>query len=115
MISWSCRLWPKSRRFLQTLNFHMLKSCERRLFLPQTVIPNQFDCNLVHVQLRGHLLSIRLHNSKRRNALNLPMYARLSEVLQFAQANQQVHAVIVSGNGKAYCSGNDLSKHFFLL
>jgi enoyl-CoA hydratase/carnithine racemase len=55
---------------------------------------------------------VRLHRPEKRNAVTFAMYESLSAVLEDAQADSSVRAVLLSGEGAGFCAGNDL--HDFL-
>ena len=59
-------------------------------------------------QQHGSILKIALNRPEAYNALNLDMMKGLSEVLSFAANEPRVLAVILTGTGKAFCSGGDL-------
>lgn len=56
----------------------------------------------------GSALVIRIVNPKRKNALNVDLYAELSAGLEFADKNDEIKSVILTGDEKFFCSGHDL-------
>jgi 2-(1,2-epoxy-1,2-dihydrophenyl)acetyl-CoA isomerase len=59
-------------------------------------------------QLHGNILEIALNRPDVYNALNLDMMKRLSEALSFAAADDSIKGIVLTGKGKAFCSGGDL-------
>ncbi|HEY3296377.1 MAG TPA: enoyl-CoA hydratase-related protein [bacterium] len=58
----------------------------------------------------GAVLTITLNRPDRYNALTEQMHKELSAALKEAAADQGVRAVILTGAGKAFCSGQDLKE-----
>lgn len=65
------------------------------------------DPVLVHIEDRIAVLTV--NDPDRRNAVTFEMSAALRDAVDAAEADQDVHAVIVTGAGKAFCAGADLS------
>lgn len=59
-------------------------------------------------QQHGNFLEIALNRPEAYNALNLDMMQGLSEALSIAAKESTVHGVLITGKGKAFCSGGDL-------
>jgi enoyl-CoA hydratase/carnithine racemase len=59
--------------------------------------------------LEGNVLTLSFNRPDRKNALTLEMYELLSTALRQANQNQAVKAVVLTGNGDAFTSGNDLN------
>jgi enoyl-CoA hydratase len=51
---------------------------------------------------------VTLNRPERRNALNQALLTRLYDILEEVSADEAVRAVILTGNGKSFCSGIDL-------
>lgn len=51
---------------------------------------------------------IRLNRPQARNAINNEMYAAMAEALAWAQETTAVRAVVLCGEGPAFCSGREL-------
>ncbi|WP_420881732.1 enoyl-CoA hydratase/isomerase family protein [Rhodococcus sp. (in: high G+C Gram-positive bacteria)] len=63
------------------------------------------------VRVRHHRsgrLDIELHRPERRNALTVPMVARLAEAIREAQADDSVTSVLLYGAGGCFSAGVDL-------
>ena len=57
----------------------------------------------------GRTAVITVNDPDRRNAVTDAMSARLRAAVDAAEADPSVHAVVVTGAGKAFCAGADLS------
>jgi enoyl-CoA hydratase len=60
------------------------------------------------VEQIGRVLRITLNRPERRNALSHALQAELIQVVEAAAEDASVHAVIIRGAGKSFCSGYDL-------
>jgi enoyl-CoA hydratase/carnithine racemase len=56
----------------------------------------------------GAVLTIELSRPQRRNALTAAMYARLTDLLREAEADEAVHVVVFRGQADVFTAGNDL-------
>ncbi|MBU9765877.1 enoyl-CoA hydratase [Mycobacterium sp. TNTM28] len=63
----------------------------------------------VLVSVDDHVAVITVNDPDRRNAVTFEMSAALRAAVADAEANPDVHAVIVTGAGKAFCAGADLT------
>ena len=63
----------------------------------------------VLVQVENHVALITVNDPERRNAVTAEISAGLRAAVDEAEANTDVHAVIVTGAGKAFCAGADLT------
>lgn len=59
-------------------------------------------------QQHKDILELALNRPAAYNALNLDMMKMLSERLSFAAVNDSIKGVMLTGKGKAFCSGGDL-------
>ena len=55
------------------------------------------------------VLHIVLARPERRNALTLEMYAALADALVRANTDSSIRVLLISGEGKTFCAGNDLT------
>lgn len=62
----------------------------------------------VLTQQHGNILEITLNRPEVYNALNLEMMKMLGETLSYAATNDAIKGVVLTGKGKAFCSGGDL-------
>jgi enoyl-CoA hydratase/carnithine racemase len=57
----------------------------------------------------GAVLTLTLDYPARRNALAMPLREELHRILEAAQADQAVRAIVLTGAGGIFCSGGDIS------
>jgi enoyl-CoA hydratase/carnithine racemase len=62
----------------------------------------------LHYAVEGPLATITLNRPERMNAFTWEMTDAWAEALIAAQADDKVHVIIVTGAGKAFCSGGDI-------
>ena len=65
--------------------------------------------NLVLYSIEGAVAHITLNRPEKRNALNDAVISGLARALKSAAVNKDVRVVVISGAGKDFCSGADLS------
>ncbi|RIV87715.1 enoyl-CoA hydratase [Aurantiacibacter zhengii] len=53
-------------------------------------------------------LEIRINRPDRKNALTLAMYRTMIDALERASASDDIRVVLFTGEGEAFCAGNDL-------
>ncbi|OUM90782.1 MAG: enoyl-CoA hydratase [Bacillus thermozeamaize] len=64
----------------------------------------------IRCQVSDQIMTITLNRPDRLNAFNHTMMNELINALDQADANDEVRAVIVTGEGRAFCAGADLEK-----
>lgn len=69
----------------------------------------QISFTTINYEIKNRLAYITLNRPKVFNAINDLMPKELSECVEIANNNPSVHVIILSGAGKAFCSGYDLS------
>lgn len=65
--------------------------------------------NTLKVEIRDHILTLTLNRPDKLNAFTVEMANELIEVFNQASENDEVRAIVVTGAGKAFCAGMDLS------
>ena len=65
--------------------------------------------DLVVYEVRDRVAVITVNDPDRRNAVTDAMSGQLRDAVGAAEADTGVHAVVVTGAGKAFCAGADLS------
>jgi len=65
---------------------------------------------LIEISRQGRLLRIALDRPEKRNALSIALCRELVEALDRADNDGAVGALLLTGNGKAFCAGMDLSE-----
>ncbi|MDY6871311.1 MAG: enoyl-CoA hydratase [Actinomycetota bacterium] len=63
----------------------------------------------VLTQVDDHVALVTVNDPDRRNAVTFAMSAALRAAVDTAEADPEVHALIVTGAGKAFCAGADLT------
>ncbi len=63
------------------------------------------------VNPRDHYLEIRFNRPHRLNAVVEQFYRELIDALKAAEADNSVRAVLLTGEGRAFCVGADLKEH----
>ena len=71
--------------------------------------PIRHESGLI-VETRGHVRLLTLDRPERRNALSSPLQADLIEELLATAEDADVRAVVLTGNGPAFCAGFDLKE-----
>jgi enoyl-CoA hydratase/carnithine racemase len=62
----------------------------------------------LQIDRQGRVLHLMLNRPDRRNALNMELCTALGEAFDKAESDPGVGALLLSGNGKAFCAGMDL-------
>ena len=60
------------------------------------------------VEQQGAIAHIRLNRPDKANAMNMPMWEEIGQAFQWADQESSVRVVVLSGEGKHFCSGIDL-------
>src|SRR6195952_1670086 len=71
--------------------------------------PQRRDSGLI-TETRGHVRVLTLDRPERRNALSSALQADLVEELLASAEDADVRAVVLTGNGPAFCPGFDLKE-----
>ena len=66
--------------------------------------------DVLEIHREGRLLSIALNRPEKRNALNIQVCRELVHTLETAEKDPGVGAILLTGNGKCFCAGMDLSE-----
>lgn len=61
----------------------------------------------VSVEISGHVADVRLNRPEKMNALDPAMFAALVEAGEALKSDPSVRAVVLSGEGRAFCAGLD--------
>jgi methylglutaconyl-CoA hydratase len=65
--------------------------------------------DLVRVTLRDSVLTVTLNRPDNHNAMSPAMVAALTAVFQNLPQRKEVRVVVLTGNGRSFCAGADLS------
>lgn len=61
-----------------------------------------------HVARSAGLVTVTLSRPERLNALTIPMYRGLADFFAAEQANHDTRVVVITGEGRGFCSGGDV-------
>ncbi|MDP2228825.1 MAG: crotonase/enoyl-CoA hydratase family protein [Moraxellaceae bacterium] len=64
---------------------------------------------LVTFTVVDHVAEVRLNRPEKMNALSMPLFDALQEAAARVMADRSVRAVVLSGEGRAFCAGLDLA------
>lgn len=64
--------------------------------------------SMIRYQVRDHIARITLNRPEKMNALNRPMRKELQEAFTELRDNPDIWLAIITGEGRAFCSGKDL-------
>jgi len=67
------------------------------------------EAERVTVSVTGGVADVRLNRPEKRNALDPAMFRGLVEAAARVAADPSVRAVVLSGEGKSFCAGLDMS------
>ena len=71
---------------------------------------SSLDYHFIRYELADHVATITLDRPDKLNAVSGPMVREIIAALSAADADDGVRAVIVTGAGRAFCAGADLSR-----
>lgn len=78
---------------------------------PERMRAEQHDAHeILRKDLTDGVLTLRLNNPQRRNALSEAMMATLQEALDEAANNSEARVIVIAANGPAFCAGHDLKE-----
>ncbi|GAA0871390.1 2-(1,2-epoxy-1,2-dihydrophenyl)acetyl-CoA isomerase PaaG [Gangjinia marincola] len=64
----------------------------------------------IQLQIEHKVATITLNRPKAFNSFNREMALRVQDVLDQCESDEQVRAIVLTGNGKAFCAGQDLKE-----
>jgi 2-(1,2-epoxy-1,2-dihydrophenyl)acetyl-CoA isomerase len=67
------------------------------------------ETNDLILEKDGHIAILKLNRPEKMNALNAGMREALPRLLQEIQADDEVRAIILTGEGRGFCSGADVA------
>ncbi|WAA09747.1 enoyl-CoA hydratase/isomerase family protein [Fervidibacillus albus] len=65
--------------------------------------------NLVHVYKKDRIAYVKMNRPDKLNALSIELIEGLIEALKEAEMDEDVNVIILSGEGKSFCAGGDIS------
>ena len=63
---------------------------------------------LVTIDINNHVADVRLNRPEKMNAINQEMWLAISEAGTSLADNSEIRAIVLSGNGRAFCAGLDM-------
>lgn len=66
------------------------------------------NLNHLNTELKDYILVITLNRAEASNAFHLPMIEELVSTLDWADQNDDVRVIIITGSGKHFCAGGDI-------
>jgi enoyl-CoA hydratase/carnithine racemase len=68
---------------------------------------------LILLKKENSIATITLNRVKQMNAINGELYDELSKTFDYLEQDDETKAIIITGAGRAFCSGYDLNSRFF--
>ena len=68
------------------------------------------DYTTLRYEVSNHILTLTLNRPEQLNAFNITMAEELVRAFEQADAEEEVRVIVVTGEGKAFCAGMDLSR-----
>lgn len=68
------------------------------------------DCKTIFFELHGPVAIITMNRPDDLNALNADLCEELVEAIEICREDEKIRAVVLTGAGKAFCSGGDLKE-----
>jgi enoyl-CoA hydratase/carnithine racemase len=70
---------------------------------------NAMGSDLIEMRTQSGIATLHLNRPEKRNAINDELRAELIGALERIQADREIRALVLTGNGKAFCAGGDIS------
>ena len=64
---------------------------------------------LIELAVEDGIATLRLNRPEKRNAMSDDMRSELIEALEMIAADKSIRALVLTGNGKGFCAGGDIS------
>ena len=65
--------------------------------------------NAVLLEIEKNIAVITLNRPERYNAVNQDLVDGINDCLSIVENNENIRAIVLTGNGKGFCSGADMS------
>lgn len=89
----------------QQLNFKKILKLQRIIFSKREFVMNK---SILYTR-ENHTAVITLNRPEKRNAINQDLIIGLYNTIDSAAKDDEIHAIIITGNGKSFCAGIDLA------
>lgn len=66
--------------------------------------------SFIHTEIKGHVLILKLNRPDKFNSFNREMALQLISELDKAEKDRNIRAIVLTGEGKAFCAGQDLAE-----
>ena len=66
--------------------------------------------NSIELKIENNIAYITLNRPEVFNSFNREMALRLQNVFDDCETNDEIRAIVLTGNGKAFCAGQDLKE-----
>ena len=66
--------------------------------------------NSIQLNIENNVANITLNRPEVFNSFNREMALSLQNILDDCESNSEVRAIVLTGNGKAFCAGQDLKE-----
>ncbi len=77
--------------------------------MPGIPVPERPETELVLAEMRGNVALVTLNRPDKRNAINDALRGDLMHVIDWAERDPAVRALVLTANGKGFCAGGDIS------
>jgi 2-(1,2-epoxy-1,2-dihydrophenyl)acetyl-CoA isomerase len=67
------------------------------------------EFNTIKLSVDGAVATLALNRPERLNALNVAVHAEIRESLTQVESNAAIRCLVITGEGRAFCSGQDLT------
>jgi 2-(1,2-epoxy-1,2-dihydrophenyl)acetyl-CoA isomerase len=67
------------------------------------------DFETIKLSVDGAVATLALNRPERLNALNVAVHAEIREALTQVESNAAIRCLVITGEGRAFCSGQDLT------
>ncbi len=71
-----------------------------------------FEYETVKVEVTDHVAWVTFNRPEKRNAMNPTMHFEMVEILNQLEVDPEVHVLVFTGAGDAFCAGQDLKEYF---
>ena len=68
------------------------------------------DFHSIRYETSDRVATITLDRPERLNAIDEHMPGEIRRAVELAQADQQVHVIVATGEGRSFCAGYDLKE-----
>jgi len=59
-------------------------------------------------EIKNKVATLTLNRPQALNALTIDMFKEINDALDFCEKEKDVHVIVITGNGRAFCAGDDI-------